>query len=409
MLKFCRVLVILFSAFLLCANWGVHRSPPGGSSEAREDALAQLVYLEDQVHAGLGERLQAWFPEGNAFTHVLYGLAWCGYGHIASDPVDTQHAIAEAEWAYRQLDSPGLKGLFPTVMEPKYGAFYSGWRNYLLGRIIELSGPMVSPRLVDEFDAQSAELRRAYSGSDSPFLPSYDGMAWPGDNVVAIASLAMHQRLRMDSDDVVIDRWLRQATERLDEDGSLPHAWDPINDRMVQAARGSSQSLMNCFLPVIDSAFATDQFVRYRERFLDSRLGVPMVREFAKGSVGTGDVDSGPIIFGAGSSATVVGPGAFRLNGDPVHADELDASIEGFGMPVGGASKLYVFGLMPIADLFIVWTRTMGERVMTEPQRPSFMAFHLWSLLVAALLWLPMVFAGWKKRRARDSQGAAAH
>ncbi len=398
MLKFYRLVVFLFSLWLLVANLGVYRSPLIGSNEERQEVLAQLGYLEEQLHAGLGERMQGMFPEGSAFTHVLYGLAWCGFARSAEDAVGLQHAMAEAEWAYGQLDSPRVKGLFPTVMEPKYGAFYAGWRNYLLAHIIELADLGTAPGLVQEFDEQSAELKLAYMGSDSPFLASYDGMAWPADNVVAIASLAMHQRLRIEDSDEVIDRWLQQVTARLDEHGCLPHAWDPVGDRMVQHSRGSSQSLMNCFLPIIDSALASDQFTLCRERFLDTRLGVPMVREFAKGFTGTGDVDSGPVILGAGSSATIVGPGAFRMNGDLGSAQKLDATIEGFGLPMGAERKCYVFGLMPIADLFIVWTRTMGEKMTAVPGRPSFVAFHMWSLLVALLLWSPLVVVGWNRR-----------
>jgi hypothetical protein len=397
-LKIYRITVILLTAFLLLANCGMYRTPLIGSREAKDDIKDQLVYLEARVHAGLGQQMQALFPEGSVFTHVLYGLTWCGYAQGTPDAELLKHALAEAEWAYSQLDDPGVKGRFPTVMEPRYGAFYAGWRNFLLVHIVNLAQERTAPRLIVELDAQSAELERAYQRSASPFLPSYDGLAWPADNVVAMASLAMYHQLRADEANGVIERWNEQAVARLDDHGCLPHAWDPLLDQMVEASRGSSMGLMNCFLPVIDSAFAKDQFGRYRDRFLDTRFGVPIVREYAKGAAGSGDVESGPVIFGAGSSAAIVGPGAFRMNGDLVHAQELDASIEGFGFPIGQARKRYLFGLMPIADLFIVWTRTMGDPVATGPQAPSFSAFHTWSIFLAALMWFPLLVVSLVRR-----------
>lgn len=406
MLKLYRLAVAILSSFLLLVNVGVHRAPLIGSDRERRDVKAQLDYLEVQVHSGLAGRMQSLFPEGSAFTYALYGLACCSQARGSPGTARAEHAAREAEWALSRLDDPGVRGLFPTVMEPRYGAFYAGWRNYLLAHIVALADPRTPAALIEEFDERSAELKNAYMGSNTPFLASYDGMAWPADNVVAIASLAMHQRLRKDGGDDVIERWLRQATARLDGHGCVPHAWDPVHDRMVQASRGSSQSLMNCFFPMIDSAFSRDRFTRYRERFLGTRLGVPMVREFAEGSEGSGDVDSGPVILGAGSSATIVGPGAFRMNGDIGHAQGLDASIEGFGVPFGPQQKRYVFGSLPIADLFIVWTRTLSEHRAAVTEYPSFMSFHLWSSLAVALLWLPLVISGLRRRRIATRQNA---
>lgn len=398
MLIFYRVTILLLTAWLAVVNVGIYQAPAIGSAKEGKEVMAELRYLEKQVHEGLGDRMQALFPEGSAFTYALYGSAWCGYAERAVDTAITRHALKEAEWAYARMDDPMLKGRFPTVMEPRYGAFYAGWRNYLLARIIAISGPEPSLALLGEFDRQSAELKLAYARSESPFLSSYDGMAWPADNVVAVASLALHQRLRQGMPDNVLARWLRQTAARLDKHGCIPHAWDPLLDLPVQEARGSSQSLINCFLATIDPTFARVQFDRYRELFLDTRLGIPMIREFASGTNGSGDVDSGPVIFGAGSSATIVGPGAFRMNMDVMNGARLDASIEAFGMPIGTENKRYIFGSLPIADLFIVWTRTMNSASGIAASRPSFAAFHAWSVLLASLCWAPIALHRWKRR-----------
>jgi hypothetical protein len=390
--------VFILTVYVVLANCFVYGVAAPDKSHQEASLNAQLGYLQPLMHAGLGARMQAWFPEGNAFSHALYGLSQCACSLRSIDAQAKKDALDEAMWSYRALDSDEVRGPFPKVMEPHCGVFYAGWRNYLLARIIEASGVGVDASLRAEFDSLSAELALAYAGSSSPFLASYDGLAWPADNVVAMASLSLHDRLNGGRERVLIEQWLGQVRHRMDTSGLVPHAWDPLNDAVLEGPRGSSQSLMNCFWPVIDSAMAADQVERYRRRFFGSRLGVPMVREYPKGSSGVGDVDSGPVILGIGSSAMIVAPGAFRMNDDPSRAYALDRSIEGWGVAFGADRKRFAFGLMPIADLFILWTRSMPSDPMIHVAAGSFMAMHLWSVLVLFILWLPITLPLMAKR-----------
>jgi|GEM_PF-3367050 hypothetical protein len=52
------------------------------------------------------------------------------------------------------------------------------------------------------------------------------------------------------------------------------------------------------------------------------RSGVPLVRDHSKGINGWGDVDTGPVILGAGCVSSIVGATACRLNGDVFHAQD---------------------------------------------------------------------------------------
>lgn len=381
-----RVLAALLTIWIVWSNIAVHTAPRAGTEEELLDLRAQLRYLERSVHAGLGEEMQELFPEGGVFTHALYGLAWCGYAQRlqASDTVRV-HALREARWALAQMESPDAQGRFPVAAEPKFGVFYCGWRNYLLGSIVALDPADSAEHAL--FERYSAELDSAFVASSSPYLESYAGMAWPADNAVAIASLALHDGATPQHTPT-IRRWVEQVRTRLDERGLMTHAWEPYGDNQLEGGRGSSQALMNAFLPIIDEIFAREQFVLFREHFLMERFGVPLFREYPKGMRGMGDVDSGPVILGAGFAASIVGAAACRANGDVFHAQELYATIEGFGMVVGGERKRYIFGALPIADLFIAWSRSIPTTQTALPA-PGFKRFHLWSLLAVLLLWAP--------------------
>ncbi|MBP6574786.1 MAG: hypothetical protein KA230_10070 [Flavobacteriales bacterium] len=398
-MRFIHFLVAgVLSVLLLWINIAVHRAPAIGSAEEDEALKEQLAFLEPRVRDGLGAEMQELFPEGRMFTYALYGLAWCGLAERlpASDALRT-HAQREALWAYAQIDSRLCWSQFPKEAAPEFGVFYAGWCNYLLARLVASGAAPLDTSLVYAFDRQSDSLARAFTRSDSPFLESYTGAAWPADATVAMASLVMHGQLRGRDHSAAKARWVAQVRERLDERGLIPHAWQPWEDGLGLSARGSSQALMNALLPLIDTTFAAEQFGRFRELYFTERFGVPAVREHPIGDGSPGDVDSGPLILGFGPAATIVGSGACRMNGDAHHAAEFESTVHGFGFSTGIDRKRYVFGALPIADLFIAWVRTMP---CTTPYSgaPMFKRFHLWCGLLLLLLWSPVLVRWWRAR-----------
>ncbi|HMC96269.1 MAG TPA: hypothetical protein VKG92_01320, partial [Flavobacteriales bacterium] len=287
--------------------------------------------------------------------------------------------MREAIWALAQFDRADVRARFSTEAAPRYGVFHAGWRNLLLGRIIEVQGAAANPVLVDQFHRNSAAIADAFAGSASPYLASYPGKAWPADAVVAMASLGFHDRLFGPGHRDVIMRWVAQVRDRLDDHGLIPHAWEPEQDRVRQDARGSSMALMNAFLPMIDTALAADQYMWYRKWFLVEPLGVPVLREYPHDAGGAADADSGPVILGVGGAATLVNAAAARANDQTIQAHVADAVAEALCFGTGGDQRRYLFGTMPIADLFIAWGRSVPP---ARPEHPStaFKEFHIWSL-----------------------------
>lgn len=396
-----RVIHIFFASvitgLLLWVSIAVHTAAPIGSAEETDVLRAQLAYLEPRMHNGLPLEMQRLLPEGEVFAQALYALGWCNLAvRLPQDDALRAHAIEEARWTYAQLDSERSRAQFPISTPLPIGAFYAGWRNYVLGHIVGLTDADTALRNV--FDRQSAEIAAAFAGSSSPFLESYTGQAWPADALMALASLRLHEQHAGADHSVVIARWVQQARRRLDANGLLPHAWFPQCDAMRDPARGSSQALMNVVLPTIDPVFATEQFTRFRDLYFTERFGVPAVREHPIGNNAPGDVDSGPLILGFGPAATIVGAAACRMNGDPHHAMEFEATVHGFGFRTGGERKCYLFGAMPIADLFMVWCRSLP--CSESYSGPSmFRRFHIWSAALILLVWSPLLWRWWRTHR----------
>ncbi|TAE00180.1 MAG: hypothetical protein EAZ97_06815 [Bacteroidetes bacterium] len=383
--------LLIFSIFLLIfllvflINYQLYDSPKVDNSKTgklNEDVLFQLHFLKTQMQAGTAEQMQNIYPEGFFFSHVLYGLA-CTDLLKNADLTHFQYLTREIDWTLAQLESEKAKEIFPIYLPLEYGAFYVGWKNYLLGK--KLSSTNKPDSLdIQKFQKNCEKIYEAYHKTDTLFLESYTGAIWQADNVVCMANLAMADRLFGTKYQGFIKFWVEKMKKHLDPKTNLiPHSAFLESGKMNEGARGSSQSLMLNFLPEIDSVFAKSQFLQFKKLFLDYRLGLPAVREYPKNSQGEGDIDSGLIIFDMGSAASIVGIRAFAQNGDSDMAWQIRNCVEAFGFPlIYEEKKSYLFGILPIADVFIAWAN--AHETFVKQEKPIFwqMIFHFLSFLV---------------------------
>jgi hypothetical protein len=248
-------------------------------------------------------------------------------------------------------------------------------------------------------------LAKSFHDSPTPFLPSYPGQAWPVDSVVAVAALCLHDRLLRPRFIETINKWLLNVQLYLDPaTGLIPHSVNPESGLPIQGARGSSQSLINRFLLEIDPHWGLEQYTLFRQQFVSTFFGIPGVREYPRGMSGQGDVDSGPLLAGISVSATVVTIGPALLNVDQTVAGPLSNLVEAIGFPISwGNTKRYGFGLLPVGDAFLVWTKTAISWI-EKPQKVSFspivtwwwrLPLHGFALCIMALIWWLM----WRKPR----------
>jgi len=379
------------------ATAGPEAEPPG--------VRRQLTFLRAALDDGAGEQAQQLFPEGYFFSHALYGLAWVDLG-LRAPAGERTEALAEARWALTRLESPAGRAPFPADLTPAYGVFYQGWTNWLRGGVLSLQPPDGrDPAELARFTEAAADLGAAFDSTadttGSPYLSAYHGQAWPVDSTVAVASLRLHDSLLPDRFDGTVARWLAGVRQRLDPaTGLLPHRVDPVTGAPAEVARGTSQSLIHRFLPEIDPAFAREQYLTFRDGFVAAplRLG-PAVLEYRSGTSGPADVDSGPLPLGVSLSATVVTLGAAQVHGDAALAGALASYGDFAGLPVDTpTTRRYAFGLMPIGDAFLAWSKTARPWVAAAAagQPPPASVSWTWRLPLLALLstvavlpWLP--------------------
>jgi hypothetical protein len=382
----------------------VHLETPASTGVER-----QLTFIREALGSGAGAGAQSLFPEGYFFAHALYGLAWVDLG-LGLPPGRRGKALREARWALEQLDSPAGKEPFSAALTPAYGVFYVGWTNWLRGGIVQLQpAGERNPAEVQRFTADSTSLAAAFDGSGSPYLQAYPGQAWPVDSTVAIASLTQYDRIMTPRFSPTKMRWLAAVRQRLDpRTGLLPHRVDPDTGAPQEVARGSSQSVIQRFLPDVDPGFAGQQYLVFRKDFVARPLGLgPAVREYPHGVDGPADVDSGPLPLGISLSATVVSVGAARVNGDDALADALASYGEFAGLPIDtGFSKRYAFGALPIGDAFLAWARSARPWVSGNPPAPATTVTWAWKvpLLVVLVIvgvapWIPAL----RRRRRKSS------
>lgn len=398
MRKFLAVLLasplLMILVLIIWINCNLYYTPKVlavGRDSVSEDLLYQLRGLKAQIENGADEEMQEIYPEGYVFLNAVYGLAW--YKLISALPNGSEYsneALKEIETCWTKINSNYARAQFEEDLPLPYGAYYTGWSNYFLGKKLEIqSANQRNPSEVIRFKKNCDQITSALNTDMYPV--SYYGQAWPADVMMCVASLKQHDKLFGSKYDEVIKKWIEQVTSKLDTNGLIPHAADPGNGNVIEAARGSSQSLILIMLNEIDTALARDHFQKYKALFVDTTLGLTGVREYPKGTDGIGDVDSGPVILGYGGAATIVGIQTLSVFGDYESANQIRDAVEGLSFPItSDRKKNYFLGLMPIADAFIAWGD--GETQLSATSKHSFLEFHVYSaiafLLVSVFFWI---------------------
>lgn len=344
----------------------------------------QLHFIGQQLEQEGAEKMQQFYSEGYFFSNVLYGLTWCDFLQKTQDKEMRKMGINEINKATSALSSPKGKSVFPKQLSPQYGIFYAGWTNYLLAKKLAIQNSYADSL---RYEQQCDSIVNAYEQNNQTFLASYVGLSWPCDNIVAVASLAMHDKIYPAKYTSFLSEYIQKLKSNLDKDGLIPHKTDYITGHITEQAKGSSQSLLLIFLLEIDSAFAKEQFAKYKTHFLDKKIGLYGIREHKIGINGKGDIDSGPVIWDIGGSASVVGAKTFALYNEPSIAETLRNSLEAFGMAIQNQNdKKYLFGQWLVADCFIAWVNASEPQNEQHSDKSSRFKFGLLGIACILLL-----------------------
>jgi hypothetical protein len=347
------------------------------------EPLKELRGLKYALNNNADLKTQRIYPEGYVFLNAIYALAWCNFLRDHKNGSFFLEGRDEVRKAWQKINSPPAKARFNEELPFRYGSFYNGWNAYVLGSKLNLElRNEREPAEVDSFKLKCSRISTAIQEKVYPM--SYAGSSWPADVVVCVAALSLHDRLFEPEYEVVIRDWMTKVKERLDTSGMLPHSVRPFDGKIREGARGSSQALMLIFLREIDEPFATDQFKLFQDRFIDTRFGLTGVREYPKGVLGAGDVDSGPLVLGFGGAATIVGMQTLSRFEEIDSSIRIRKTVEALAFASQGHDdKKYFFGQLPIADAFIAWSHS---NMSPTESAVSFFAFRVYSVVAFMLL-----------------------
>ena len=206
-------------------------SRPAYAPPSAQNVRQRLNYLARVVRAGSGPgtalgELTRQNPEWGLFTlsfstYALANLAAC-------DPKRRPEAAAYMELAIRQVLAGPVRRPFAAAWWPPAAGgnslppsvLYLGHLNLMLGCHRQL---VPGSAFAGLHDSLSASLARRYAQALAGNLESYPGRRWLPDNTVALASLALHDRLTGSGYAATGRRWaVRARAYWLDAETGLP-------------------------------------------------------------------------------------------------------------------------------------------------------------------------------------------
>jgi len=364
------------------------------SGQRLDQAEAMLRFVGDQLRNHHGVRqFERFLPEASIVAYMLYGEALINLG--VARPPDVMKRMwlsREIEWCLEKLSEPSVLEKFPDTQVPD-GLFVLSRRTLLLAglHLISRAPPW---QLTEEYHDNCQMIASAFASSPYGLLNSFPGFCWPVDNLAGLRCLRLHDEKFGSDYSSVVEKWKKWAEGAFDASyGTLPFTADSQTGQPLASTRGSSLALCLVELRDVDENLFREQYLRFRNHFANSFLGLRTFREYPEGAKPQADIDTGPVIGGHGILATVLGMAAAKLAGDlPTFSDQL-ALVETIGVPsTKDGMRVYLRGRVLMLDALaayamsaVPWTRTSSEigQLSTSPNRPL--------LLVAVLMAFPFL------------------
>ena len=393
-------ILILIIIVIIYANYNLYYQPELQKHSGvliDQDLLKQLNYLEKSLDNGVAYEMQKQYPEGLFFSYLMYGLAWCEFALDLPEGSPLKNkAVDEAINSLDKLEQDYCKQSFYKNLPLQYGAFYFSWTNYLRGKTLLLSDTFSTrDKLISDFNFNCDTLSKMILDSDSPFFESYPNQYWPADIVPGIVSLSIHDKLFTSKYKKTIDNWFDDVKQSKD---IFPHSVSSKGETL-QGRRGSSFGLILIILKEIPENYFDGLIKLYIRNYSSYFLGLPMIKEYTGNDKVIEDVDSGPIVFGNGSVATIIGAGVYKRFGLLDKSEQISQTIECLGFPCeDSGTKKYLLGKVPMADFFIAWVKSMKtleyktyNTNSSQHRRLTFQIVSLVIVLILALLLLKII------------------
>jgi hypothetical protein len=214
-------------------------------------------------------------------------------------------------------------------------------------------------------DKITAALIKRINAARFGMLQSYPGEMYAVDNCAVVGSIALHSRALGISNEFSVADWLDNFKMICvdPKSGLLIQATDYRNGEGCDLPRGSGTTLGIYLISYADYDFARELYAAAQKHLAKKIFGFGGVREYLEGAAGgTGDIDSGPVVFGYGLSATGFMIGGARLFEDESYYARLFATAYAWGAPYEHNEKLNFVSGASLGDaiLFAMMTAPRG-------------------------------------------------
>lgn len=266
------------------------------------------------------------FPEGRFYPFAIPALAYANVG--LSDTTQRAQSAARMRSLIDLLIATVVEDVSPPGGDLKRLARY----NKQGTRLATLNLTLACYALISDDDRYgklhdhvSRLLRKALVEKAGQPLESYPEYTWYFDTIMALVSLEFYDRAHGQTQaQELLSRHLAWVRDHgTDAETGLPIAY------AGGLPRGCDISMQICLLQQVDARAAHRLYTNYVRHHWANLGFVAGFREWphSKGSPFLGDVDSGPLIFGIGPTATGVGLGAVQAVNDTNRLNILAAQL----------------------------------------------------------------------------------
>lgn len=216
------------------------------------------------------------------------------------------------------------------TLEDGYGHIgYLGHLNLLLAAEAYLAD---EPEHLVLFHKVSAALTKRLEDSEFGLDYTYPSELYVPDNCAVVGSLGLYYRLFPEKKSDFVKSWLKKMERLRDQETGLLAFSVSISGEPLERGRGSGSAWNVFYLSYADPEWAQAQFKKIKEHLYQPLfLGMAGIREYPKGVEGSGDVDSGPVIFGASPAGTGFAIAGARLTNDQDFLQQMLRTSEFIG------------------------------------------------------------------------------
>lgn len=301
-------------------------------------------------------------------THLMAGIGLC--------QLVRQHPETAAEWTpviescIRELLSPQVREFdrkswqadaLETLDTDQGHAAYLGYLNFLLGLYREIHP---QNEFVPLNDAITTALIRRLSQSPIGLVATYPNEWYPVDNTPILASIALHSRATGKDYSRLLTREESLWRSRyVDADTGLLIQAVNGDGSLRDLPRGSGTTLGIFFLHHAYPKFTAELFSAVQRQLVTRFLSFGAVREYPHGMSGSMDIDSGPVIFGFGFSATGFALAGARIFDDADLFGRLFSSAILAGAPTYRENRMDFLTAGPLGNAILL-------AMFTAPRNP---------------------------------------